>query len=130
MKFGLGIDGTKELGNAIDQLTKQFNQAESAMKANVKAFDGAGNSVEALEQKYSDLTDVVKIQEKRIDVLNKRRDEAIKKYGAESKQVQSLNTQINNQTARYNALNSQLQKTGKEYIESKAGVTDLTKAIK
>lgn len=130
MKFGLGIDGTKELGNTLDQLTKQFKQAESAMKANVKAFDGAGNSVEALEQKYSDLTDVVKIQEKRIDVLNKRRDEAIKKYGAESKQVQSLNTQINNQTARYNALNSQLQKTGKEYIESKAGVTDLTKAIK
>lgn len=130
MKFGLGIDGTKELGNTLDQLTKQFKQAESAMKANVKAFDGAGNSVEALEQKYSDLTDVVKIQEKRIDVLNKRRDEAIKKYGAESKQVQSLNTQINNQTARYNALNSQLQKTSKEYIQSKAGVTDLTKAIK
>lgn len=130
MKFGLGIDGTKELGNTLDQLTKQFKQAESAMKANVKAFDGAGDTVEALEQKYSDLNDVVKIQEKRIDVLNKRRDDAIKKYGAESKQVQSLNTQINNQTARYNALNSQLQKTGKEYIESKAGVTDLTKAIK
>lgn len=130
MKFGLGIDGTAELGNTLDKLTKQFKQAESSMKANIKAFDGASDSVEALEQKYSDLTDVVKIQEKRIEVLNKRRDDAIKKYGAESKQVQSLSTQINNATAKYNGLTSQLEKTSKEYIDAKSGLTQLSKEMK
>ena len=130
MKFGLGIDGTAELGNTLDKITKQFKQAESAMKTNIKAFDGASDSVEALEQKYNDLSDVVKIQEKRVEILNKKRDEAIKKYGAESKQVQSLTTQINNASAKYNGLSSQLEKTTKDYIGAKSGVNDLTKELK
>lgn len=130
MKFGLGIDGTAELGNTLDKLTKQFKQAESAMKANMKAFDGAGNSVNALEQKYSDLTSVVKIQEKRIDVLNNRRTEAIKKYGEESKQVQTLNTQINNSTSKYNALSTELNKTKQAYVIASSGVDEYSKAMK
>lgn len=130
MRFGIGIDGTAELGNTLDKLTRQFKQAESAMKANMKAFDGAGDSVEALGKHYEDLTNVVKIQEKRIDVLNKRREDAIKKYGEESKQVEKLNAQINSQTAKYNQLQSQLQKTSKEYINAQSGVTQLTKEIR
>ncbi|WP_185057498.1 tape measure protein, partial [Enterococcus faecium] len=62
--------------------------------------------------------------------LTKRRDEAISKYGEESKQVANLNTQINNATAKYNAYGKQLNDTKKELVYSQTAVNDLTDEIK
>ncbi|NTL49091.1 tape measure protein, partial [Enterococcus faecium] len=62
--------------------------------------------------------------------LTKRRDEAISKYGEESKQVANLNTQINNATAKYNAYSRQLNDTKKELVYSKTAVNDLSNEIK
>ncbi|HFJ5462839.1 TPA: tape measure protein, partial [Enterococcus faecium] len=62
--------------------------------------------------------------------LTKRRDEAISKYGEESKQVANLNTQINNATAKYNAYSRQLNDTKKELVYSKTAVNDLSDEIK
>ncbi|HGF8085667.1 TPA: tape measure protein [Enterococcus faecium] len=63
-------------------------------------------------------------------MITKRRDEAISKYGEESKQVANLNTQINNATAKYNAYSRQLNDTKKELVYSKTAVNDLSDEIK
>lgn len=130
LKLGIGLDGAVELGNTLDQLTKQMKQAESSMKANVKAFDNSKGSVEALEQKYKDLSQVTEIQGKKVEVLTKRREDAIKKYGSESKQVATLTTQLNNATAKYNGLSNQLTNTTKDLINASNGVDKYTKELR
>ncbi|HGF8082045.1 TPA: tape measure protein [Enterococcus faecium] len=129
IKLGISLDDTN-FGNTLDEINAKVKQAESNMRANLKAYDSAGRSYEALSQKTKDLSTVMEGQNAKIRELTKRRDEAISKYGEESKQVANLNTQINNATAKYNAYSRQLNDTKKELVYSKTAVNDLSDEIK
>lgn len=129
IKLGISLDSTN-FGNTLDEINAKVKQAESNMKANLKAYDSAGRSYEALSQKTKDLSTVMEGQNAKVRELTKRRDEAISKYGEESKQVANLNTQINNATAKYNAYSRQLNDTKKELVYSKTAVNDLSNEIK
>ncbi|XIN06548.1 tape measure protein [Enterococcus faecium] len=129
IKLGISLDSTS-FGNTLDEINAKVKQAESNMRANLKAYDSAGRSYEALSQKTKDLSTVMEGQNAKIRELTKRRDEAISKYGEESKQVANLNTQINNATAKYNAYSRQLNDTKKELVYSKTAVNDLSNEIK
>ena len=129
IKLGISLDGTS-FGNTLDEINAKVKQAESNMKANLKAYDSAGRSYEALSQKTKDLSTVMDGQSAKVKELTKRRDEAIGKYGEESKEVTKLNTQINNATAKYNAYGKQLNDTKKELVYSQTAVNDLTDEIK
>lgn len=129
IKLGISFDGT-DFGNTLDEINSKVKQAESNMKANLKAYDSAGRSYEALSQKTKDLSTVMDGQNAKVKELTKRRDEAIEKYGSESKEVAKLNTQINNATAKYNAYGKQLNDTKKELVYSQTAVNDLTDELK
>ncbi|MCM6879762.1 tape measure protein [Enterococcus faecium] len=129
IKLGISLDSTN-FGNTLDEINAKVKQAESNMRANLKAYDSAGRSYEALSQKTKDLSTVMEGQNAKVRELTKRRDEAISKYGEESKQVANLNTQINNATAKYNAYSRQLNDTKKELVYSKTAVNDLSNEIK
>lgn len=129
IKLGISLDSTS-FGNTLDEINAKVKQAESNMRANLKAYDSAGRSYEALSQKTKDLSTVMEGQNAKVRELTKRRDEAISKYGEESKQVANLNTQINNATAKYNAYGKQLNDTKKELVYSQTAVNDLTDEIK
>ncbi|NTK63094.1 tape measure protein [Enterococcus faecium] len=129
IKLGISLDSTS-FGNTLDEINAKVKQAESNMRANLKAYDSAGRSYEALSQKTKDLSTVMEGQNAKVRELTKRRDEAIGKYGEESKQVANLNTQINNATAKYNAYSRQLNDTKKELVYSKTAVNDLSDEIK
>ncbi|HAZ0988172.1 TPA: tape measure protein [Enterococcus faecium] len=129
IKLGISLDSTN-FGNTLDEINAKVKQAESNMRANLKAYDSAGRSYEALSQKTKDLSTVMEGQNAKVRELTKRRDEAISKYGEESKQVANLNTQINNATAKYNAYSRQLNGTKKELVYSKTAVNDLSDEIK
>ncbi|MFR7827255.1 MAG: tape measure protein [Enterococcus lactis] len=129
IKLGISLDSTN-FGNTLDEINAKVKQAESNMRANLKAYDSAGRSYEALSQKTKDLSTVMEGQNAKVRELTKRRDEAISNYGEESKQVANLNTQINNATAKYNAYSRQLNDTKKELVYSKTAVNDLSNEIK
>lgn len=129
IKLGISLDSTS-FGNTLDEINAKVKQAESNMRANLKAYDSAGRSYEALSQKTKDLSTVMEGQNAKVRELTKRRDEAISKYGEESKQVANLNTQINNATTKYNAYSRQLNDTKKELVYSKTAVNDLSNEIK
>lgn len=129
IKLGISLDSTS-FGNTLDEINAKVKQAESNMRANLKAYDSAGRSYEALSQKTKDLSTVMEGQNAKVRELTKRRAEAISKYGEESKQVANLNTQINNATAKYNAYSRQLNDTKKELVYSKTAVNDLSNEIK
>ncbi|MGH1685368.1 tape measure protein [Enterococcus lactis] len=129
IKLGISLDSTS-FGNTLDEINAKVKQAESNMRANLKAYDSAGRSYEALSQKTKDLSTVMEGQNAKVRELTKRRDEAISKYGEESKQVANLNTQINNATAKYNAYGKQLNDTKKELVYSQTAVNNLTDELK
>ncbi len=129
IKLGISLDSTS-FGNTLDEINAKVKQAESNMRANLKAYDSAGRSYEALSQKTKDLSTVMDGQNAKVKELTKRRDEAVEKYGEESKEVAKLNTQINNATAKYNAYGKQLNDTKKELVYSQTAVNDLTDEIK
>lgn len=129
IKLGISLDGT-EFGNTLDEINAKVKQAESVMKANMKAYDAAGRTYEGLSQRTQDLTKVMDGQSAKIQELERRRRDAIDTYGAESKQATNLATQINNATAKYNAYEKQLNNTRKELAYSQTSVNDLTKEMK
>jgi SLT domain-containing protein/phage-related minor tail protein len=130
MKFGIGVDGLDQTITTLDKLNKAIKQQESAMKANLSTFDKAGVSAEKLQQKEKDLATATDLQAKKVDILTKRRDDAIKKYGEESDQVRNLNTQINNASAKYNNMQRDLQKTTAELVKFENGLGSVGKDLK
>lgn len=130
MKFGIGVEGIDKTLNTLDKLNKAFKQQESAMKANLSGFDKASQSIEKYSQKESDLAKLTELQSKKVDILNKRREEAIQTYGKESKQVANLTTEINKSTQKYNNYQRELDSTRETLIKMGNGLTQLNTDIK
>lgn len=130
MKFGIGFDGFDESINTLDKLNKALKQSESSMKATMSTFDKAGASAEDLSRKQQGLVDTTELQAKKIQLLEKRREDYIQTYGKESKQVANVTTQINTATVKYNKLSKELDSTKQAYILASAGVDKYASAIK
>lgn len=130
MKFGIGFDGFDESLNTLDKLNKALKQSESSMKATMSTFDKAGASAEDLSRKQQGLIDTTELQAKKIQLLEKRREDYIQTYGKESKQVANVTTQINTATVKYNKLSKELDSTKQAYILASAGVDKYASAIK
>lgn len=130
MKFGIGFDGYDESINTLDKLNKALKQSESSMKATMSTFDKAGASAEDLSRKQQGLIDTTELQAKKIQLLEKRREEYIQTYGKESKQVANVTTQINTATVKYNKLSKELDSTKQAYILASTGVDKYASAIK
>lgn len=130
MKFGIGFDGFDESINTLDKLNKALKQSESSMKATMSTFDKAGASAEDLSRKQQGLIDTTELQAKKIQLLEKRREDYIQTYGKESKQVANVTTQINTATVKYNKLSKELDSTKQAYILASAGVDKYASAIK
>lgn len=129
IKLGISLDSVK-FQNSLEQINAKLKQAESAMRTNMKALGDSGKSYDGLSQHAKDLNSVLGQEDAKIKELTSRRDKAIEKYGAESKQVANLNTQINKVQGQYNAYSHQLDDTRKKMVESEAGVKDVTQAMK
>lgn len=130
MKFGIGFDGFDESINTLDKLNKALKQSESSMKATMSTFDKSGASAEDLSRKQQGLIDTTELQAKKIQLLEKRREDYIQTYGKESKQVANVTTQINTATVKYNKLSKELDSTKQAYILASAGVDKYASAIK
>ena len=130
MKFGIGVEGLDNTLNTLDKLNRAIKLSESAMKANISAYDKAGASVEALAQKQEDLTELTQLEAEKIRLLKKRRDEYIATYGAESKQVSNVTNTLNKASAKYNAYANQLDKTKQGYAIAASGADEYSKALK
>src|SRR5699024_6534759 len=101
MKFGIGFDGLDESLNTLDKLNRAIKQTESAMKTNISAMEKGSTSMSDLAQKQRDLTTTTELQAKKVQLLEKRREEYIVTYGKESKQVSNVTKQINDASTNY-----------------------------
>lgn len=129
IKLGVSLDGT-EFGNTLDDLTRQLKVAESSMKTNLKAFDGAQKSVDALAQKQKDLTTVSEGYDKKVQVLTKRLNDQESAENRNEKAIANTKKQLNDAIAKQNGYAQQLDKTKQELIYAENGVNDLSQALK
>lgn len=129
IKLGVSLDGT-EFGNTLDDLNRQLKVAESSMKTNLKAFDGAQKSVDALAQKQKDLTTVSEGYDKKVQVLTKRLHDQENAENRNEKAIANTKKQLNDAIAKQNGYANQLDKTKQELIYAENGVNDLSQALK
>lgn len=130
MKFGIGFDGFDESLNTLDKLNRAIKQTESAMKTNISAMEKGSTSMSDLAQKQRDLTTTTELQAKKVQLLEKRREEYIATYGKESKQVSNVTKQINDASTKYNKYSRELTATKQAYILAESGVDKYTQALK
>jgi tape measure domain-containing protein len=130
MKFGVGFDGLDESLNTLDKLNRAIKQTESAMKANISTMDKGNKTASDYARTEEDLSKAFELQAKKIALLEKRKADQIKTYGAESTAVAKTADQINKASTKYNQYSKELDKNKQAHIIASSGVDKYSKAIK
>lgn len=114
----VGVDSAS-FNNSLKGINNDLKTATNAMKANVAVLEAAGDEYGALGAKVEGLNKMMDANERKIEELRRKHQQAIETYGAESEQVQKLSAQINNSIRQQAAWQRQLQRTG-DQIEKMA----------
>jgi len=127
--IGLSLNGSQFL-QSLDQINKQVKVAESQMKANLATMSRAERSYDDLATHANDLTDVLEMQSKKTQELERRRQELIDAGKEGSKEERNLAIQINNSIRNQERYNQQLRDTKKEMIYAQEGVNGMSDELK
>lgn len=130
IRMGIELDGAKEFTGSVTQITRELKTLESGMRANNQAFKVTGESMETLAKKTDQLETAMNGYDALINGLEKNKQKYIEQYGAESKQVQKVENDINKATTQYNRYSKELSDTRKRYIELETGLADITNELK
>lgn len=130
IRMGIELDGAKEFTGSVTQITRELKTLESGMRANNQAFKVTGESMETLTKKTDQLETAMNGYDALIKGLEKNKQKYIEQYGAESKQVQKVENDINKATTQYNRYSKELSDTRKRYIELETGLADITNELK
>lgn len=130
IRMGIELDGAKEFTGSVTQITRELKTLESGMRANNQAFKVTGESMETLTKKTDQLETAMNGYDALIKGLEKNKQKYIEQYGAESKQVQKVENDINKATTQYNRYSKELSDTRKRYIELETGLSDITNELK
>lgn len=110
MVIGLSMDGT-QFSNTLNGIRGQIRQAQSAMRANLRVLGDAGSEYERLSTRVRGLNESMAANQRQIEILRQRHQEAIRVYGEGSDQASRYATQLNNAVDRQAAWQRQLQQT-------------------
>ncbi|MEZ0117812.1 UNVERIFIED_ORG: SLT domain-containing protein/phage-related minor tail protein [Heyndrickxia coagulans] len=128
MIIGLSLDGS-QFSNSLDGIKKQIKTATSAMKANLSILSESGDEYDKLSTHISDLNTIMQANQKQIDILKKKYDEAKSTYGENSKEAQNLAKTLNDAIAKQGAYAKQLDQTKSKLEDYKRGTQDLKNEI-
>lgn len=123
MIIDIGLDGSK-MTKSLDGIKRQIRAAQSEMKAHMSVISQAGNGYKTMEAKVNGLTKVMASNEKQIEVLHEKYEQAKKDFGENSKQAQKYATQINNAVAKQSAMQKQLEDAELAMRDFKRGTQD------
>lgn len=110
MVIGLSMDGT-QFSNSLTGIRNQVRQAQSAMRANLAVLSEAGTEYDRMQSRVRGLTSVMEANQRQIDLLRTRHQNAIQTYGESSDQVARYARQINDAVANQAAWERQLRQT-------------------
>lgn len=130
MKFGVGFDGLDESLTTLDKLNRAIRQTESAMKTNISTMEKGNRTASDYARTEEDLTKAFELQAKKIALLEKRKADQIKSYGAESAAVAKTTDAINKASTKYNQYSREIDKTKQAHIIASSGLDKYNSAIK
>lgn len=123
------LEGEKEYRKAIGDVNSSMRVLRSEMRAVSAEFDGNANSVDALRKKNEVLSKQQAEQEKRVKLLRGALEGATKEFGANSRQVNTWQTQLNNASAYLLKLNRDIENNQKYMKEAEQSTNKTAKSI-
>lgn len=126
--IGLSMDST-QFSNTIKGINKQVKTAESAMKANLAVVGQAGDDYKTLEAKVSGLSNVIGVNQKKIDLLREKYKQVSDTFGESSEKAIALATQINNAVQRQKGWENQLKSSQVQMANYNSKVGDLKEEL-
>ncbi|WP_025726788.1 phage tail tape measure protein [Heyndrickxia ginsengihumi] len=120
MIINLSLEGSS-FQNSLENIKREVKVAQSAMKANLSVLSDAGDEYETLSTKVKGLSQVMSANEKQIELLSKKHQEAIDTYGKGSKEAQKYAQQINNAITKQGAWSRQLEQSKSRLSELEQG---------
>lgn len=130
MKFGVGFDGLDESLTTLDKLNRAIKQTESAMKTNISTMEKGNKTASDYARTEEDLSKAFELQARKIALLEKRKADQIKTYGAESAAVAKTADAINKASTKYNQYSREIDKNKQAHIIASSGVDKYSSAIK
>lgn len=110
----LQVDGEQEYRKALQDVVAQSKALASEMKAVTSSFDENTTAEERQAKTKEILNKQIENQQRRIDLLNEKLQEATAEYGENDSRALKYKTQINNATVALNGMEKQLAETNTE----------------
>ena len=122
--IGLSMDSS-QFSNTIKGINKQVKAAESAMKANLAVVGQAGDKYKTLEARVQGLSNVIGVNQKKVELLRAKYREVSETFGESSDKAISLARQINNAVQRQKGWENQLKSSQTQMVTYNNKLGDL-----
>lgn len=109
----------------ITAMNRSMKQAKSEMRASMRIWDEAGDSLKSLGAKQDGLSKQLQIQEKIVEENRKKYDELARSGKANTKVTQDQATKVNRSIEAYKALEMQLNKTQADIDKEKSAMAEM-----
>ncbi|TYS50085.1 phage tail tape measure protein [Bacillus infantis] len=94
---------------AVSDISREIRLLDSAFAAATAGIDDFGSSVQDLEQREDHLTQTLRLQESRVDELNRLHQESVRANGADAQATQELAIRLNGATQAMRETEAQLR---------------------
>lgn len=127
--IGLSMDAT-QFSNTVSGINRQVKAAESAMKANLAVVGAAGDRYKTLEARVSGLSDMVTVNQRKIEMLREKYAQVSETFGETSEKAISLARQINNAVEKQQGWQAQIKASQQQMVSYNTKVDDLKEKLK
>jgi len=128
IKGKVGLD-TTDFKTGVKELNRQIRVIESGFRAAAAGSERWTKDADALDKRLSSLTDIIKLQEKKVEATRKEYERIAKEKGKTSKAAQNLEVKLNNEVRALERSKTNLDRTKKSLAKVKLESQNTEKAI-
>ncbi|WP_306009340.1 phage tail tape measure protein [Bacillus sp. MMSF_3328] len=114
---------------AVSDITREIRLLDSAFAAATAGIDDFGSSVQDLEQREDHLTQTLRLQERRVEELNRLHQESVRANGADAQATQELAIRLNGATQAMRETEAQLMATTNQIQQQSNALRQLSQRM-
>ncbi|MFP7447114.1 phage tail tape measure protein [Bacillus infantis] len=114
---------------AVTDITREIRVLDSAFAAATAGIDDFGSSVQDLEQREDHLTQTLRLQERRVEELNRLHQESVRVNGADAQASQELAIRLNGATQAMRETEAQLIATTNQIQQQSNALHQLSQGM-
>lgn len=105
---------SQEVNASVDRITQQMRVLDSSFDAATAGIRDFGNSTQQLQQRSDHLTSSLRLQQQRVEELNRLHRESVREMGANARETQELEIRLNRATQAMRETEAQLRRTNNQ----------------